>query len=254
MIPNILAKRAGRSASYSDAYCPDGVNTCSSATAWASCCGDIVGSYTIDPTIAYRYLRNAGFTAVQSYSMLYLMNRESSFTPDVIAHCPPCCCTEAGVDAVGLLQIVVQAWPQYSIDWLKDPQNNCYAAAHVFAQQGWGAWAPLNAALDDSTIAYWESVVSGSGGAGYEPGTSLASDINAAPQAGVAPSLIAPGQQPVVTPPTPQITVNLIDNPAQYSEARSGWDAVTWHYTNDVPYYSGYDAEIVRRLSTLTGG
>lgn len=239
---------------YASAACPNGVNYCDNATAWASCCGDIGGSYTITPQAGFQYLRNAGFTAVQAYSMLYLMNRESSFVPDVIAHCPPCCCTEAGVDAVGLLQIVIQAWPQYSIEYLKDPQNNCYAAAHVFQQQGWGAWTPLNAALDPGTIAYWQSVVGGGGTSDSEPGTSPASDIINSPRASSPPPITSSGSQPSVVPPQPTPAPEPPNLPALYNAGMTGFEAIQRWYGNDAAYYTGHDQYLIGVLTQIFGG
>lgn len=241
----------GQRGSYASAACPGGVNYCDSATAWASCCYDIPGTYSISPQTAFKYLKNEKLSDDECYSFLYLMNRESSFTPDVIAHCPPCCCTEAGVDAVGLLQIVIQAWPQFSVDFLKDPQNNCYAANFVYQRQGWNAWSPLNAALEQSTRDYWRSVVGSSSGSGSEPGISVASDIIAGPSQPQQPQIAAAPQATQLQLTTQPIPVTYTDNPAPFDSSLSGWEAVTRYFTNDIPYYTGYDQHLTVLLNQI---
>lgn len=181
--------------------------------------------------------------------------RESSFQPTVHAHCPAGCCVATEVDAVGLMQINWPAHQEFEYGRLEEIAYNVSVAYVLYQEQGWEPWRPVPAANGPEVTTAMAMLSPGATNTPTgEPGSSLASDILAAPQPGQAPPRTTPGAQPVVSPPPPAVSPNYIDNPAEYSTARSGWDAVAWHYTNDVPYYSGYDAEVVRRLSTLTGG
>lgn len=47
---------------------------------------------------------------------------------------------QSGEDSRGLLQINIQAWPDYGAWNLFDPQLNCYFAGLIYGQQGYAAW------------------------------------------------------------------------------------------------------------------
>lgn len=247
------AKGSGRG-SYSSAACPNGINYCSDATAWASCCFDINGTYTIDVNAAFNYLQNAGFYGDLPYIFLGLMQRESSFTPDVIARCPPCCCTEAGVTAVGLLQVVIEAWPQFGVEWLKNPANNCAAAMVILNQQGLGAWTPLNGLDSQSSIDYWRNQVSVGGVIVPPQHGGLVTPDEATPQLTPPAELPpAPAPDPTYPPPyiSPDILVPRLDIPGDEFD---GFDNIVRYYKRDLPYLVEYDNDLIREITQLTGG
>lgn len=253
---------------YATDLCPNGINYCSNETAWASCCYDIYGTYTIDVNAAFNYLQNAGFYGDLPYIFLGLMSRESSFTPDVIAVCDQCCCTEIGVWAVGLLQFeqkghfnlrgALTGIPDMSFErftaWLKDPANNCAGAKYLYDNGGLGHWTPLQGVDSSSSIEYWRSrVAQGGGGTPTEPGISIANDIVTTPQP--PPYDLPPAPETEPTPPQPYISPDILVPPLDSPvESFDGFDNLVRYYKRDLPHLVSYDQALIREITQLTGG
>lgn len=199
------------------------------------------------------YLQQAGWEQENQFYALVISWRESSFTPDVVAHCPPGTCQPGAVDAVGLMQVYWEAHPEYDYERLKEPLYNLTAAHNIFLAAGWSPWNPLPD-LNGSLAQTVRGMITG------EPVTVSPSvpiggglQITPTPVANAPTSFPAVGPQPQVAPPHPTTHYEYPHDPAPWSAGASGWDAVTRLYRNDIPYYTGWDAYLIDLLDRLSG-